>query len=146
MNPVKNTRCMNLVMALSSLHSHLVRRVDGRLSIHGISFAEYRLLTSLYQAPNRSMRRVDLAASIGLTASGVTRMLAPMMKIGLVEKMSNPRDARVSLVRLSDAGEKLYRDAATSFGECAESLLHSLTSNQLDQFLKLAESLGPDSP
>ena len=34
----------------------------------------------------KSMRRVDLAQSLGLTASGETRLVAPMEKIGLIQK------------------------------------------------------------
>lgn len=55
------------------------------------------------------MRRIDLADSVGLSPSAVTRLLAPMEKPGLVEKEANPRDARVSLVKLSTAGAGVKR-------------------------------------
>ncbi len=139
MNTVTNTRSMKLVMSLSSLYSQLIKKLDLRLSIHGISFTEYLVLSNLDSAPNKTMRRIDLAESIGLTASGVTRMLAPMEKIHLVQKEKNPRDARVSLVKLSDAGEQIYRDASISFQESAEQLIQPLNDKQLDQLLRLVE-------
>ncbi len=65
----------------------------------------------LYQAADEAMRRIDLAESVGLSASGVTRLLLPMQKIGLVQKEQNPRDARVSLVKLTETGKQIFLTA-----------------------------------
>lgn len=132
---------MKLVMDLSTLQSKLLKRVDSQLSIHGISFTEFMVMYKLSSAANHTMRRIELAESISLSASGVTRLLLPMEKIRLVEKEVNPRDARVSLVRLSDAGKQLLKDAMVSFEHGTETLMQSLSAAQVQQFLKLAEKL-----
>ena len=65
----------------------LSRRLDSALGgHHGISFADYQLLLHLQRAPGGRLRRVDLAEKLGLTASGVTRSLLPLEKIGLVDR------------------------------------------------------------
>ena len=133
------TRSMRLMLTLSSLYSQLSKKLDLRLSIHGISFTEFLVLSNLEKAPNKMMRRIDLAESVGLSASGVTRMLVPMEKIHLIERQSNPRDARVSLVKLTETGEQVYKDASVSFQEGAEHLLQAFNDKQLDQFLHLVE-------
>ncbi|MDZ7871614.1 MAG: MarR family transcriptional regulator [Rheinheimera sp.] len=51
----------------------------------------------------QTRRRSDLVELVGLSPSGITRLLLPLEKIGRVEKERNPRDARVSLVILSEA-------------------------------------------
>ena len=56
------------------------------------------------------MRRGDLAEAIGLTASGVTRLLVPMEKIGLIQRESDARDARVSYVMLAPSGKCLLSE------------------------------------
>ena len=86
---------MKLVIELSALHSSVLKRIESQLSIHGISFTEFLVMHRLSAAPSKTLRRIDLAESVGLSASGVTRVLKPMEKIHLVEKESNPRDARV---------------------------------------------------
>jgi DNA-binding MarR family transcriptional regulator len=131
------TPAMELVMALSSLHSHLIKKIDQRLSGHGISFTEFMVMYHLDVAPDKTMRRIDLAESVGLSASGVTRLLSPMEKIKLVQKQANPRDARVSLVKLSRTGEQVFRDALVSFEDSAGSLLQGLDDGQLAEFLEL---------
>jgi DNA-binding MarR family transcriptional regulator len=130
-----------LLIELSALHSSILKRVEAQLSIHGISFTEFLVMHQLSAAAGKTLRRIDLAQSVGLSASGVTRVLKPMEKIHLVEKESNPRDARVSLVKLSEPGEVVYRDAFTSVEQSAESLAKPLTKKQLSSFLELVAAL-----
>lgn len=138
---VSITPAMELVMTLSSLHSHLIKKTDLRLSVHGISFTEFMVMYHLNEAPNKTMRRIDLAESVGLSASGITRLLMPMEKMRLVQKEANARDARVSLVKLSRTGERVLNDAFVTFEESANSLLQALDSRQLAKFLELAKVL-----
>ena len=80
------TPAMKLVMDLSSLQSKILKRLEGQLSVHGISFTEFQVMARLDSAPDRTMRRIELAESIGLSASGVTRLLVPMEKRKLVQR------------------------------------------------------------
>jgi DNA-binding MarR family transcriptional regulator len=96
-----------LVMNIINLQSKIQKRIGGALSVHGVGLSEYLVLHQLFIAPGQKMRRVDLAEQVGLSPSGITRLLNPMEKIGLIEKEENPRDARVSLVTLSIAGKRI---------------------------------------
>lgn len=131
----------DFIIQQSRLSHKLIKKVDSQLSVHGISFSEYMILYYLDSAPTKTMRRIDLAELVGMSASGVTRMLAPMEKIKLVEKEANPRDARVSLVKLSDAGKTIYDDASVSFKHIAKALTHNLTSDQLKKMLGFTSQL-----
>lgn len=88
---------------IAKFQTKLSRRLDARLG--GIGFNELAILYHLNQADEQKMRRIDLAEEIGLTASGVTRLLLPMEKIGLIKKEINERDARVSYVKLAPGGK-----------------------------------------
>ncbi|MFJ9867953.1 MarR family winged helix-turn-helix transcriptional regulator [Streptomyces sp. NPDC101165] len=100
----------------------LVRRFDARLGgLHGVSLADFTLLLRLGQAPGGRMRRVDLAEALGLTASGVTRGLAPLERIGLVTREPDARDARVAYASLTGTGrERLTEMLATAEEAAAE--------------------------
>lgn len=131
----ETVQATQLMLEFFSLNSRILKRIEQQLSVHGISLAELLVMHQLHEAPNEAMRRIDLAESVGLSASGVTRLLKPMEKMLWVEKESNPRDARVSLVKLSPTGQSLYKDAFVSFTQSAESLLGSLTNQQKASFL-----------
>jgi DNA-binding MarR family transcriptional regulator len=108
---------LSLFMQLAKLQAIISRRFDN--SLGGISLSEFIILYHIQKAPEQKIRRVDLAEKIGLTASGVTRMLLPMEKIHLIKRQANPGDARVSLVAITAAGLEKLREAI----EQAESML-----------------------
>jgi predicted transcriptional regulator len=90
---------LEFTLRLARAQATLVRRLDQVLGgYHGISFNDFMLLHYLNRAPGGRLRRVDLAERLALTASGVTRSLLPLEKIGLVERQQDPRDARVAML------------------------------------------------
>jgi len=116
------------------------RHLDNSLgAVHGIGLTEYMVLHSLMEAPNHALRRIDLAEALARTASGITRMLMPMEKIGLVTKEINERDARVSLVKITPAGKELFNNAAVTLDNKSESLLKNMRSNDASKFLGLLQ-------
>ncbi len=114
-------KAVGLFMELAKVEAVLRRRLDAGLG--GLSFQEFIILYHLSQAPEEHMRRIDLADKVGLTPSGVTRLLLPMEKIGLVKRVTNKGDARVSLVRLAKGGREHLSEALTRSAEFAEELL-----------------------
>jgi len=129
------------IILQSQLNTKLLKKVEGQLNFHGISFSEYMILRYLNESPNKTMRRIELAECVGMSASGVTRLLAPMEKVKLVEKEANPRDARVSLVKLSKPGERVYKEASVSFEHSADLATERLSNNQLNTLTELAAKL-----
>jgi len=119
-----------LFLQFVQLGNRMLKKMDGQLSFHGVSFTEYQVLHQLSKAERETMTRIELARSVGLSASGVTRLIAPMEKLGLVEKESHPRDARISLVKLSKAGKKVCKDTSTTVSETALGVFDSLTAVQ----------------
>jgi DNA-binding MarR family transcriptional regulator len=116
------------------------KHLDNSLSaLHGIGLTEYMVLQSLMAAPNHALRRVDIAESLARTASGITRILMPMEKIGLVSKDVNERDARVSMVKITPSGETLFEHATTTLNAKSASVLKNLNATQADSLLTLLQ-------
>lgn len=129
------------VFTTSLLNTKLNKIIDSNLYVHGISFTEHMIMYYLQSSPNRIMRRIDLAQQVGLSASGVTRVIGPMVKNKIVEKEINPRDARVSLVKLSKTGERLYKDSTVTFEYCLQSITDKLSGNQLEKLTELSKKI-----
>lgn len=125
--------------------SAVTRRLDGSLSmIKGISFSEYQLLAALRDHPTQAATRVDLAHAVGLSASGVTRAIKPMEKLGIVETIRDQRDARKSLAKLTAAGLELVTDADGVVDD-AVSMMHgymNLSTSSMDAFRKVLAALS----
>lgn len=107
------TTSTDFCLRLARAHAVLLRRFDNALgSQHGISFGDFQLLNHLARSPGGRLRRVDLAERVGLTASGVTRTLLPLEKIGLVSRQIDPRDARVGFAAITPAGHEMVDNAS----------------------------------
>ena len=128
---------LEFTLRLARAQATLVRRLDQVLGgYHGISFSDFMLLHYLGRAPGGRLRRVDLAERQGLTASGVTRSLLPLEKIGLVERQQDPRDARVAYAAITDTGRELLNNAVTVADQISKDLLRSCPAGQFDDLSK----------
>jgi DNA-binding MarR family transcriptional regulator len=122
-------------------HAALTRELSSRLeAVHELTLSDFDVLVQLYYAEGRRMRRIDLARSVLLTASGITRLLDGLESAGLVAKERCAADARVTYAVLTVAGVKKIEDARESHLADIEELFGSrFSSEERDQ---LAELLG----
>lgn len=134
---------INTILNLIKVQSILNKKFDG-LSLHGLSLTDYMILYILNQATGNRLKRIDLAEKSGLTASGITRMLIPLEKIGLVTKETNDRDARVSYVKLTDSGKIIFLEADKTANHISEKLLENINPEDLELMNKQLNKLGGD--
>jgi len=130
-----------LIIKHAQIASKLSKRMNSFLSPHGISFAEYLVMYFLQSSPLSALPRIALAEQLGMSASGITRLIAPMEKTGLVEKESNARDARQSLVKLSEVGKRLYTEATVTAHHAASYLSEGLSPAQIGKIIELYAKL-----
>ena len=94
-------------------HSAITRELSAQLQReHGLTLNDYEVLLVLSHAEHGMMRRVDLAETVLLTASGITRLLEGLERSGFVCKETCASDARVSYAKLTDEGRQKLSDAA----------------------------------
>jgi DNA-binding MarR family transcriptional regulator len=114
-------------------------RVDAELgAVHGLGFSDFAALHHLAEAPNRRLRRVDLARRLALTPSGVTRLLGPLERRGIVTRETNDHDARATYAVLTRAGHALVKNATATIESIAERILGSMDKSDRAAFAKLS--------
>ncbi|MER5398101.1 MarR family transcriptional regulator [Streptomyces sp. NPDC002599] len=112
---------LDATLRLVRAQATLVKRFDASLGgLHGVSLADFTMLLRLSEAPGDRMRRVDLAEALGLTASGVTRGLVPLERIGLVRRDPDARDARVAYAALTETGRERLAEMLVTAERVAE--------------------------
>ena len=93
----------------------LARELSASLQAeHGLTINDYEALLLLSRAPQQSMRRIDLAGQLVLTASGVTRLLNGLEAAGWVSKAVCASDARVTYAVLTASGRDKLAAASCS--------------------------------
>ena len=112
---------VDFLLKMAKLNAVFTRKLDARLG--GIGFTEFVLMHYVSKSEGGRARSTDLAEQLGLTASGITRVLLPMEKIGLVKRETDKNDARVSYVTLGPGGkEKLVEGLERAEVFCEENL------------------------
>ncbi len=129
------------VLALLRAHARIEEQFGNALgSIHGLALKELLLLMHLAAAPKQRLSRIDLAKRLHVSASTVTRMSAPLEKLGMVGRQADARDARLAYVVLTPAGQRLVKDARATLERSSEGLFRDRWAKQ--EIATLADLLG----
>lgn len=121
------TAVLHLIRASSVLQEQCDRVLSA---VHGVALNEALLLMHLERAEAGRLSRVDLAKRLNTSASTVTRMAQPMERRGLVDRASDPRDARLTYVVLTEPGRELGHAARQSLARVSEELFGDLWDDQ----------------
>jgi DNA-binding MarR family transcriptional regulator len=94
------------------------RALDADLAKRsGIPLRGYEALERLSRAPRSSMRMSDLATSLLLSASGITRLIDQLVERQWVERQPDPSDARVAIACLTREGRNALRRASLIYAD-----------------------------
>jgi DNA-binding MarR family transcriptional regulator len=114
-------------------HSAIVRELDRDLQDeHDLPLTEYEVLLRLESAPGRRMRMTELASSVLLSQSGVTRLVDRLVKAGLVERERCDDDRRGLFARVTPAGlRRLAQARPTHLAGVRRSFLERFSRDEL---------------
>jgi DNA-binding MarR family transcriptional regulator len=126
---------LNFFLALTKANAILSRRLSG----HGLDLSDFIILYYLNQG---KLRRIDLANHLGLTASGITRMLLPLEKLGIIQRDLDDNDARARYASLTRAGQTLFKDALTTINNKIEDIVPEHQTKKMLELTELLEALG----
>jgi DNA-binding MarR family transcriptional regulator len=94
-------------------HSVLIGRLGDELeAAQGLPLTWFDVLIQLNKTPEGHMRMNDLADSVLLSKSGVTRLIDRMERGGLVERATCPTDRRVVYAQLTKRGRSVLAKAS----------------------------------
>jgi len=110
-----SSRSLDVWVRLLRAHATLRRELNAQLvAEHGLTINDFEALLHLSHAEEGSLRRVDLAERLGLTPSGVTRLLEGLERAGFVEKGACATDLRVTYAVITPLGRERLEAAGGS--------------------------------
>jgi len=94
------------------VHSALVKQLDAELSsAHKLPLSSYEVLLNLEAAPGQKRRMAELADSVLLSRSGMTRLVDRLEKDGLLRRDTCTDDGRGAYAVLTEKGAAALADA-----------------------------------
>jgi DNA-binding MarR family transcriptional regulator len=127
------------------VHSALVKALDAELlAEHDLPLSSYEVLITLQAAPDRRRRMAELADSVLLSRSGMTRLVDRLERDGLLERDTCTSDGRGCYAVLTDAGEALLaRARATHLDGVRERFLRHFAEDDLRHLAGFWERVLP---
>src|SRR5215217_5921971 len=117
------------------VHTALVRELDAELlAAHDLPLSSYDVLIYLQSAPGKRLRMAELADSVLLSRSGVTRLVDRLEREGLITRDTCIDDGRGLYAVLTDEGEELLAAARpTHLAGVRERFLRHFSDDELRQ-------------
>jgi DNA-binding MarR family transcriptional regulator len=130
---------------LLRVHSALVKELDAELlAKHALPLTSYEVLINLQAAPGRRRRMAELADSVLLSRSGMTRLVDRLERDGLLARDVCSSDGRGTFAVLTDKGEDLLtRARATHLDGVRDLFLRHFDRAELQVLRTLWERVLP---
>jgi DNA-binding MarR family transcriptional regulator len=127
------------------VHSALVRELDAELlDKNDLPLSSYDVLIYLQAAPDKRLRMAELADSVLLSRSGVTRLVDRLEREGLIVRDACTSDGRGLFAVLTDKGEEvLARARPAHLAGVRERFLRHFTDDELLTLARFWERVHP---
>ncbi|WP_284978862.1 MarR family transcriptional regulator [Arthrobacter sp. fls2-241-R2A-200] len=130
-------------LALLSINTLLPSALDTQLQSAGkLSLFDYNVLAMLSETEGRYLPMSELAARTSASLSRLSHVVTKLQKRGWVDRQADPRDARVTVAHLTDAGMSTIVALAPDHVESVRTLmLDSLTPDDVTDLARIGEKI-----
>jgi DNA-binding MarR family transcriptional regulator len=130
---------------LLRVHTALVKALDAELAAaHDLPLSSYEVLITLESAPGRKRRMAELADSVLLSRSGMTRLVDRLADNGLLERDLCTDDGRGCYAVLTDKGAEVLATARpTHLDGVRERFLRHFSTDELVMLAAMWERVLP---
>ncbi|WP_166351630.1 MarR family winged helix-turn-helix transcriptional regulator [Phytoactinopolyspora limicola] len=129
------TQLVTLMRRLRRMSAVLTREADD-----GLEASIYALLGAFLDVGD--VRAGDLAYLFGLDKSTVSRQVARLESLGLVERVVDPKDKRARMIRITDEGRRRVLRLRTVHGQWLNAALDTWPAADVDRLSELLAQLN----
>jgi DNA-binding MarR family transcriptional regulator len=134
----------------SGIGSEVVRFMRGFKSVHmqtshrarhGVDPSAYPVLFQLIEAPQRT---TELATSLHADTSTVSRQVAGLVDLGLVERTADPEDRRAMILVPTQAGRALFEEMQQDRDRMLARIVTDWPPGEVETLVKLLGRFNDD--
>ncbi len=136
----ENSINLKLVIAISRTQTAFTRRLQNYLNPFGLTIAQFGVLEALYHIGPMS---IGALIEKNLSSSGnMTVVIRNLEKEGLIERCVHATDRRAFVIKLTQEGECLIREAFEGHLEILESYFGTLDLEERNELQFLLKKLN----
>ncbi|MEM6944457.1 MAG: MarR family winged helix-turn-helix transcriptional regulator [Pseudomonadota bacterium] len=127
MEPSFDPEASCICLHLRRLSRVVTRRYEEALRPLGLKSFQFSTLVAL--SSRKAVSQSGLAKAFGMDISTLNRNVRPLVSRGAVEIVADPRDARIRLLKITDYGRALHREALPLWTAAQSDALRTLGSD-----------------
>jgi DNA-binding MarR family transcriptional regulator len=131
-----------LIHAGNELHQAVGRFLSERG--FRLTGPRYSLMRLLYLTPEKALPQGEIARALNVTSANVTQLIDGLEREGLVERLINAPDRRVTFARLTAAGESRCAEMVPAMVQLMESTLEAFSAEEKAQLVTLLQKFRSD--
>jgi MarR family transcriptional regulator, 2-MHQ and catechol-resistance regulon repressor len=135
---------LNLIRAGTLLY----RQMEDYLFSYGLTLPQGNVLWTLNaRSPDAGMPITEIANSQGVSKANMTGIIDRMEREGLVRRVADPSDRRVTLIEMTDKAKILMQTLTPTYDKHVAEMLNNILTEQeqaqmIQMMVKLRQSLG----
>jgi len=115
---------LNLVYTYDVVSGHMAQQT----SPYGITKAGFSVLMILSRSESKSCKQNEISQLMLVSRANITGLVDSLVRLGLVERTSDPLDRRVNMVKILPKGEKLLKDLLPGYYKRVHSICSVFTA------------------
>lgn len=127
--------------ALSNLYRGMATSRDGFLAQFNLSRPQLELLISLKE---KSCTTGVLAKEFSVSPSAVSQMVDQLIEKNLVERIEDEHDRRITNIKLSNGGKKLFEEIHKKFLKHLEAKFSEVSIREIETLLTTINKVTDD--
>ncbi|GAA4386338.1 MarR family winged helix-turn-helix transcriptional regulator [Tsukamurella soli] len=141
---------LSLAQHAVRLQTLLDRRIMSVLNEHGLSRSELDVLGALAECDDVGARPGELSSRLLLTTGGLSNILRRLHDDGVIERETDPSDARSHIVRLTPKGKATAHEtgiaATVAIGRALDTVEESLLQETAELLHRVLIVMDEDAP
>lgn len=129
-----------IVQELARTFGQLARSSSKSKSFKGLRQSEFTLLTTVSyytSADSYGIKISELSRTLEMTPAGATHLVDALEQAGYLERLSDPADRRIVLVRSTPKGEEQIKETEAHFFDVFKGLTEHLGEQDTKELIRL---------
>jgi DNA-binding MarR family transcriptional regulator len=134
------SRC---VLALARAEDRMDRRLESALAPVGLSLQKFNVLMEIAASTEGRLSLTEVRRRLIRSAANVTTLIDRVEADGYVHRVADPRDGRVTLAELTEAGWRILRRATRAVFDAEREVLRELRKRERMSLTELLQKVEP---
>ena len=108
--PSFNWPSVEMLLNLAYTYDVVSGHLSGKITPYGITKAGFNVLRILSRSQNKACKQNDISQLMLVSRANITGLVDSLFRKGLVERINDPHDRRINMIKILPKGEKLLQD------------------------------------